>query len=46
MNGAMDHGNSNGSDSSLGRSPLPAMHHINVKEEPLDPEDMKVHFLS
>ncbi|XP_064161311.1 forkhead box protein P1-B isoform X5 [Anguilla rostrata] len=39
MNGAMDHGNSNGSDSSPGRSPLPAMHHINVKEEPLDPED-------
>uniref|UniRef100_A0A8C7RXQ0 Forkhead box P1b n=1 Tax=Oncorhynchus mykiss TaxID=8022 RepID=A0A8C7RXQ0_ONCMY len=37
MIGAMDHGNSNGSDSSLGRSPLPAMHHI--KEEPLDPED-------
>uniref|UniRef100_A0A6Q2YTY6 Fork-head domain-containing protein n=1 Tax=Esox lucius TaxID=8010 RepID=A0A6Q2YTY6_ESOLU len=37
MNGAMDHGNSNGSDSSLGRSPLPAMHHI--KEEPLDPEE-------
>lgn len=25
MNGAMDHGNSNGSDSSPGRSPLPAM---------------------
>uniref|UniRef100_A0A665UES7 Forkhead box P1b n=1 Tax=Echeneis naucrates TaxID=173247 RepID=A0A665UES7_ECHNA len=39
MNGAMDHGNSNGSDSSPGRSPLPAMHHISVKEEPLDPED-------
>ncbi|KAJ8361241.1 hypothetical protein SKAU_G00177660 [Synaphobranchus kaupii] len=39
FNGAMDHGNSNGSDSSPGRSPLPAMHHINVKEEPLDPED-------
>ncbi|XP_026117410.1 forkhead box protein P1-B isoform X5 [Carassius auratus] len=39
MNGAMDHGNSNGSDSSPGRSPLPAMHHINVKEEPLDPEE-------
>ncbi|XP_035008663.2 forkhead box protein P1-B isoform X2 [Hippoglossus stenolepis] len=39
MNGAMDHGNSNGSDSSPGRSPLPAMHHIRVKEEPLDPED-------
>ncbi|KAM9536444.1 forkhead box protein P1-B-like isoform 1-T6 [Salvelinus alpinus] len=37
MIGAMDHGNSNGSDSSPGRSPLPAMHHI--KEEPLDPED-------
>ncbi|XP_041748452.1 forkhead box protein P1-B isoform X1 [Coregonus clupeaformis] len=37
MNGAMDHGNSNGSDSSPGRSPLPAIHHI--KEEPLDPED-------
>ncbi|XP_032404865.1 forkhead box protein P1-B isoform X2 [Xiphophorus hellerii] len=39
MNGAMDHENSNGSDSSPGRSPLPAMHHISVKEEPLDPED-------
>ncbi|MFT7801442.1 forkhead box protein P1 isoform X2 [Arapaima gigas] len=39
LNGAMDHGNSNGSDSSPGRSPLPAMHHINVKEEPLDPEE-------
>ncbi|KAL2091492.1 hypothetical protein ACEWY4_013755 [Coilia grayii] len=39
MNGALDHGNSNGSDSSPGRSPLPAMHHISVKEEPLDPED-------
>ncbi|XP_053722955.1 forkhead box protein P1-B isoform X3 [Synchiropus splendidus] len=39
MNGAMDHGNSNGSDSSPGRSPLSAMHHISVKEEPLDPED-------
>uniref|UniRef100_A0A8C1Y1Y7 Forkhead box protein P1-B n=2 Tax=Cyprinus carpio TaxID=7962 RepID=A0A8C1Y1Y7_CYPCA len=39
MNGAMDHGNSNGSDSSPGRSPLPAMHHISVKEEPLDPEE-------
>ncbi|XP_035380542.1 forkhead box protein P1-B isoform X1 [Electrophorus electricus] len=37
MNGAMDH--SNGSDSSPGRSPLPAMHHISVKEEPLDPEE-------
>uniref|UniRef100_A0A8C2WCK9 Forkhead box P1b n=1 Tax=Cyclopterus lumpus TaxID=8103 RepID=A0A8C2WCK9_CYCLU len=34
MNGAMEHGNSNGSDSSPGRS-----HHISVKEEPLDPED-------
>ncbi|KAG9353302.1 hypothetical protein JZ751_017878 [Albula glossodonta] len=39
LNGVMDHGNSNGSDSSPARSPLPAMHHINVKEEPLDPED-------
>ncbi|KAI5108992.1 forkhead box protein P1-B isoform X3 [Silurus meridionalis] len=39
MNGAMDHGNSNGSDSSPGRSPLLAMHHISVKEEPLDPEE-------
>lgn len=39
MNGAMDHGNSNGSDSSPGRSPLPTMHHISVKEEPLDPEE-------
>ncbi|XP_076124096.1 forkhead box protein P1-B isoform X5 [Alosa pseudoharengus] len=39
MNGALEHGNSNGSDSSPGRSPLPAMHHISVKEEPLDPED-------
>ncbi|CAL8379452.1 unnamed protein product [Boreogadus saida] len=35
MNGAMDHGNSNGSDSSPGRSPLPAMHHI--KAGALDP---------
>ncbi|XP_077430163.1 forkhead box protein P1-B isoform X2 [Vanacampus margaritifer] len=41
MNGAMDHGNSNGSDSSPGRSPLPAMHHISVKEEPLDAEDQE-----
>ncbi|XP_059415919.1 forkhead box protein P1-B-like isoform X4 [Carassius carassius] len=41
MNGAMDHGNSNGSDSSPGRSPLPAMHHISVKEEPLDPEELE-----
>ncbi|KAK3556275.1 hypothetical protein QTP70_007062 [Hemibagrus guttatus] len=39
MNGAMDHGNSNGSDSSPGRSPFSAMHHISVKEEPLDPEE-------
>nr|XP_015202683.1 PREDICTED: forkhead box protein P1 isoform X2 [Lepisosteus oculatus] len=39
VNGAMEHANSNGSDSSPGRSPLQAMHHINVKEEPLDPED-------
>uniref|UniRef100_A0A8B9GPJ4 Forkhead box P1b n=1 Tax=Astyanax mexicanus TaxID=7994 RepID=A0A8B9GPJ4_ASTMX len=39
MNGALDHGNSNGSDSSPGRSPLPAMHHISVKEEPLDPDE-------
>ncbi|XP_037106751.1 forkhead box protein P1-B isoform X4 [Syngnathus acus] len=39
MNGAMDHGNSNGSDSSPGRSPLPTMHHISVKEEPLDLEE-------
>ncbi|XP_041639633.1 forkhead box protein P1-B isoform X2 [Cheilinus undulatus] len=39
MNGAMDHGNSNDSDSCPGRSPLPAMHHTSVKEEPLDPED-------
>ncbi|XP_051932045.1 forkhead box protein P1-B isoform X7 [Hippocampus zosterae] len=39
MNGAMDHGNSNGSDSSPGRSPPPAMHHASIKEEPLDPED-------
>ncbi|KAM9409454.1 forkhead box protein P1-B isoform 3-T4 [Pholidichthys leucotaenia] len=39
MNGAMDHGNSNGSDSSPGRSPLPAMHNISVKEEPMDPDD-------
>uniref|UniRef100_A0A8C9YBF8 Forkhead box P1b n=1 Tax=Sander lucioperca TaxID=283035 RepID=A0A8C9YBF8_SANLU len=33
MNGAMDHGNSNGSDS------MAHTHHISVKEEPLDPED-------
>ncbi|KAK6473990.1 forkhead box protein P1-like isoform X1 [Huso huso] len=39
VNGAMDHANSIGSDSSPGRSPFQAMHHINVKEEPLDPED-------
>uniref|UniRef100_W5L6R2 Forkhead box P1b n=1 Tax=Astyanax mexicanus TaxID=7994 RepID=W5L6R2_ASTMX len=39
MNGALDHGNSNGSDSSPGRSPLPARHHISVKEEPLDPDE-------
>ncbi|RXM93804.1 Forkhead box protein P1 [Acipenser ruthenus] len=39
VNGAMDHANSIGSVSSPGRSPFQAMHHINVKEEPLDPED-------
>ncbi|XP_033875808.1 forkhead box protein P1-like isoform X3 [Acipenser ruthenus] len=39
VNGAMDHANSIGSDSSPGRSPFQPMHHINVKEEPLDPED-------
>ncbi|XP_041129904.1 forkhead box protein P1-like isoform X4 [Polyodon spathula] len=39
VNGAMDLANSIGSDSSPGQSPFQAMHHINVKEEPLDPED-------
>uniref|UniRef100_A0AAR2KEZ6 Fork-head domain-containing protein n=1 Tax=Pygocentrus nattereri TaxID=42514 RepID=A0AAR2KEZ6_PYGNA len=39
MNGAMDHGNSNGSDSSPGRSPLPHLPIHFVKEEPLDPEE-------
>ncbi|XP_068110085.1 forkhead box protein P1 isoform X2 [Hyperolius riggenbachi] len=39
LNGVMDHGNSNGSDSSPGRSPMQAMHHVHVKEEPLDPDE-------
>uniref|UniRef100_A0A8C3EXF8 Forkhead box P1 n=1 Tax=Corvus moneduloides TaxID=1196302 RepID=A0A8C3EXF8_CORMO len=36
LNGAMEHTNSNGSDSSPGRSP---MHPVHVKEEPLDPDE-------
>ncbi|XP_075690151.1 forkhead box protein P1 isoform X2 [Rhinoderma darwinii] len=39
LNGVMEHGNSNGSDSSPGRSPMQAMHHVHVKEEPLDPDE-------
>ncbi|KAM8930487.1 forkhead box protein P1 isoform 1-T1 [Pelodytes ibericus] len=39
LNGVMDHATSNGSDSSPGRSPMQAMHHVHVKEEPLDPDD-------
>uniref|UniRef100_A0A673UPP9 Forkhead box P1 n=1 Tax=Suricata suricatta TaxID=37032 RepID=A0A673UPP9_SURSU len=39
LNGAMDHTNSNESDSSPGRSPLQAVHPVHVKEEPLDPEE-------
>ncbi|XP_075039551.1 forkhead box protein P1 isoform X6 [Mixophyes fleayi] len=39
LNGMMEHGNSNGSDSSPGCSPMQAMHHVHVKEEPLDPDE-------
>ncbi|XP_062441693.1 forkhead box protein P1 isoform X6 [Rhea pennata] len=39
LNGAMEHTNSNGSDSSPGRSPMQAMHPVHVKEEPLDPDE-------
>nr|XP_020765955.1 forkhead box protein P1 isoform X1 [Odocoileus virginianus texanus]XP_020765962.1 forkhead box protein P1 isoform X1 [Odocoileus virginianus texanus] len=39
LNGAMEHANSNESDSSPGRSPLQAVHPVHVKEEPLDPEE-------
>ncbi|XP_078241261.1 forkhead box protein P1 isoform X13 [Pogona vitticeps] len=39
LNGAMEHANSNGSDSSPGRSPMQAMHPVHVKEEPLDPDE-------
>ncbi|KAM4722579.1 forkhead box protein P1 isoform 2-T2 [Rhinophrynus dorsalis] len=39
LNGVMEHTNSNGSDSSPGRSPMQAMHQVHVKEEPLDPDE-------
>ncbi|XP_040264572.1 forkhead box protein P1 isoform X6 [Bufo bufo] len=39
LNGVIEHGNSNGSDSSPGRSPMQAMHHVHIKEEPLDPDE-------
>ncbi|XP_034296464.1 forkhead box protein P1 isoform X4 [Pantherophis guttatus] len=39
LNGAMEHANSNGSDSSPGRSPMQAIHPVHVKEEPLDPDE-------
>ncbi|XP_030063930.1 forkhead box protein P1 isoform X3 [Microcaecilia unicolor] len=39
LNGVMEHTNSNGSDSSSGHSPMQAMHHVHVKEEPLDPDE-------
>ncbi|KAM4652702.1 forkhead box protein P1 isoform 2-T2 [Discoglossus pictus] len=39
LNGVIEHTNSNGSDSSPGRSPMQAMHHVHVKEEPLDPDE-------
>ncbi|KAM9325240.1 forkhead box protein P1 [Gastrophryne carolinensis] len=39
LNGVIEHGNSNGSDSSPGRSPMQAMHQVHVKEEPLDPDE-------
>ncbi|XP_051873475.1 forkhead box protein P1-B isoform X1 [Pristis pectinata] len=41
LNGAVEHSNSNESDSSPGRSPLQTMYPIHVKEEPMDPEDME-----
>ncbi|XP_018114673.1 forkhead box protein P1-like isoform X6 [Xenopus laevis] len=39
LNGVMEHTNSNGSDSSPGRSPMQGMHQVHVKEEPLDPDE-------
>lgn len=39
LNGAMEHANSNGSDSSPGCSPMQVMHPVHVKEEPLDPDE-------
>ncbi|KAF6099346.1 hypothetical protein HJG60_005254 [Phyllostomus discolor] len=39
LNGAMEHTNSNESDSSPGRSPVQSGHPVHVKEEPLDPEE-------
>ncbi|XP_029456948.1 LOW QUALITY PROTEIN: forkhead box protein P1 [Rhinatrema bivittatum] len=42
LNGVMEHTNSNGSNSSPGRSPMQAMHHVHVKEEPLDPDENEV----
>uniref|UniRef100_A0A6I8MXK9 Forkhead box P1 n=1 Tax=Ornithorhynchus anatinus TaxID=9258 RepID=A0A6I8MXK9_ORNAN len=39
LNGAMEHTNSNESDSSPGRSPMQAMHPVHVKEEPIDPDE-------
>ncbi|XP_067907631.1 forkhead box protein P1-like isoform X9 [Heterodontus francisci] len=41
LNGAVEHSNSNESDSSPGRSPLRTMYPIHVKEEPVDPEEME-----
>ncbi|XP_060691692.1 forkhead box protein P1-B isoform X4 [Hemiscyllium ocellatum] len=41
LNGAVEHSNSNESDSSPGRSPLQTMYPIHVKEEPVDPEEME-----
>ncbi|XP_067855001.1 forkhead box protein P1-B isoform X4 [Heptranchias perlo] len=41
LNGAVEHSNSNESDSSPGRSPLQMMYPIHVKEEPMDPEEME-----
>ncbi|XP_078065582.1 forkhead box protein P1-B isoform X3 [Mustelus asterias] len=41
LNGAVEHSNSNESDSSPGRSPLQTMYPIHVKEEPMDPEEME-----
>ncbi|XP_042195550.1 forkhead box protein P1-B isoform X4 [Callorhinchus milii] len=41
LNGAVEHANSNESDSSPGRSPLQTMYPIHVKEEPVDAEEME-----